>query len=100
MATPRMAEPVEGQCLYTDPETGERCTTEAVIGNPDWITGITGLPREEICYCDDHLGALVEAAGTIDLTPGGGSGASVGHTRSTDFEEQDSGFGDLGGDGE
>lgn len=93
-----MSTPVEGQCVYEDPETGERCPEHAVIGNPGWITGITGLDRDEICYCDDHLDALVEAAGTIDLTPGGGSDASVGHTSSADFEEQDSGFGDLAAD--
>jgi len=58
----------------------KKCGEPSSIGNPDFITGITGLDEEDIKYCEDHMGEFLEGV-TIDI-------GGVMHTRSEAFRTQ------------
>jgi hypothetical protein len=66
-----MGRALSGEC--------HECGAEFTHGNPDWLTGITGLDREELHYCEKHLGEAIDGV-TIDLSIGSA------HTRSEEFE--------------
>lgn len=74
-----MTDPLEGECL--------ECGDHTTIGNPDWIAGITGLDTEEILYCEDCMGVMLEDV-TIDIM-------GVEHTLTDEFEDRDSQLSDL-----
>lgn len=57
----------------------KECGEPAAIDNMDYLMNITGLDREELKYCSDHITTAIEGV-TLDLSIGGA------HTRSEKFQ--------------